>query len=59
MRPRSLPRRVLGALAGDALVIGLCLPGGALAGLVVAPVLAVGTVWLAGLARGQGVGDGR
>jgi hypothetical protein len=56
MPRRSLPRRVLSALASDALVIGLCLPGGALAGLVVAPALAMGAVWLAGVVRVRGEG---
>lgn len=50
--PRSLPRRVLSALASDALAIGLRIPGGALVGLVVAPALAVGAVLLAARVRG-------
>lgn len=57
MPPRSLPRRVLGALASDALAIGLRLPGGVLVGLVVAPALAVGTVGavlLVARVRGEG-----
>jgi hypothetical protein len=55
---RSLPRRIVGALAGDALALALRLPGGVLVGLVVAPALALGTVLLVAGARGiEGVGS--
>ncbi len=51
MPRRSLPRRLVVAALGDALAIGLRLPGGVWVGLAVAVPLALVTVGAASLVR--------